>query len=306
MIKRSRILSLLLTMALVFSLASALDTSADAASPMPDFRITDDGVLSWSYVDGADRYYLRGFTGVGILLLRDDGYTFNNALSWNEKGLTFDLKKYMDGNKSYEEKTYNVWVQAVSGDEILDYESRCQYDYVSAIPQLSTPQNLRWNGKTISWDPVENADRYVINVKREPEIESVWMDRLKVTEADLTQTSDYHKSPPVEFSPDEAFYFTVKAVSYGNYRDSLASDSETVLGTEVLNGYDSAAPARDVMVTGGIADRQQAKAGQLVNITAAEVSADSSFTGWNVLKGDVRLADKNSRATSFIMPSTDV
>lgn len=64
-------------------------------------------------------------------------------------------------------------------------------------------------------------------------------------------------------------------------------------------------PTYDIAVTNGTADATKAKAGTTVTITADSV-AGKVFAGWQVLSGNIVLADATSATTTFTMPEEPV
>ena len=61
-----------------------------------------------------------------------------------------------------------------------------------------------------------------------------------------------------------------------------------------------------IRVNSGIADREKAKAGDQITITANPASTNQRFKEWTVQKGGITLTDPQSSTTDFIMPSEQV
>ncbi|MBQ3405013.1 MAG: leucine-rich repeat protein, partial [Oscillospiraceae bacterium] len=61
-----------------------------------------------------------------------------------------------------------------------------------------------------------------------------------------------------------------------------------------------------VTVSGGTADKTEAKTGETVNVSALPYSGSYSFSGWESVSGGAVLADSLSAATTFVMPANDV
>lgn len=66
------------------------------------------------------------------------------------------------------------------------------------------------------------------------------------------------------------------------------------------------APSYDITVEGGSADKTTAKTGETVTLTADEPTGSNVFTGWEVVSGDVTLADATASTTTFTMPAENV
>lgn len=61
----------------------------------------------------------------------------------------------------------------------------------------------------------------------------------------------------------------------------------------------------NITIAGGTADKQTAKKGETVTLTATPLEGQS-FTGWTDLIGNVTFADSSAETTTFTMPSGDV
>lgn len=172
---RRKLLSCLLALALALSLTPALSGTAEAVSSLPNFKVSADGKISWDHPAPGLTYYIHGLLGLTLVAIRDDAYTFNGCLTRTDTGVVFDLQKYMDDDGDLEEKTYELTVKDVMGhSDPGNYSSSFTFDYHSRIPKLATPQNLRWDGTTISWDPVPNAGYYWVGVYQKPDEQHIW------------------------------------------------------------------------------------------------------------------------------------
>ena len=67
----------------------------------------------------------------------------------------------------------------------------------------------------------------------------------------------------------------------------------------------SKATVYNVAVSGGTADKVEAKEGKTVTITATPTLAQA-FNYWEVTSGNVELSDKFSKTATFVMPEEDV
>ena len=307
--KHRRILSLLLALVLAVGMLPACAAPAAAAEPMPNF-LGFAGQLRWDHVPGADNYRIRGLTS-GVLVIRDDGSSMYGSKTWNDDNVVFNLLKYMDASGDFEEKTYHLTFYAASGNTSLGYESAVDYEYKSALPRLETPKNLRWDGKKISWDPVEGAEYYFVTVMDAQSDSSVWRDTPKEPGADLSTTSRYASNPPVRFQADRRYYYKVQArILPGNAmtrtaRDGAAAVSEAVLGSEVLSGYKGVSAPHSITVEGGTADPETALRGHSVRIKAAPKDK-YAFDHWEVVSGDVTIDAPKGNDVTFIMGAQDV
>ena len=316
--RTKKLFSLLLSLAMVVGMIPAFTVPAQAASPMPNFKITSEGVISWDHVSGADHYYIHGLDeGIGVLNIADDGYSFNDSMTWTAKGVTFDLKKYMDYLGYYEEKNYALTVYPLKGTSVLDYRSECQYSYVSSIPKLEKPANLRWNGTTISWDPVPNAVEYFFVMWDSLGDKSVWSSFTNDSSVDLTTHKSTHpisKGTLMTFEDQVQYYFAVRAIPEkysgggATARESDWSQSETVSGATIKAGYRTG-DSYSVRISGGTADKTKAKYGEKITLTAIPNNSDFTFDKWTAVKGSVSFAGQNSSTTTFTKgsyPSTNI
>lgn len=65
-------------------------------------------------------------------------------------------------------------------------------------------------------------------------------------------------------------------------------------------------PTYSVAVDGGSADKTTAKAGETVTLTANAPTGANVFAGWEIVSGDVTLADASASTTTFTMPNEAV
>ncbi|MBR2779069.1 MAG: S-layer homology domain-containing protein [Firmicutes bacterium] len=297
----------LLALIMIFSLLPAFGMTAGAASPLPGFAGSG-GKIHWEPVAGADHYRLRGLDdGPSYLNLQKGGYSFSDSFTWSGSVISFDLLKYMDVCGDYEEKTYTVIVAAYKGSQDLGYSSTYQYTYKSAIPQLDTPANLRWNGKKISWNPVSGIDYYWVGVYSSSKSLPVWADEVETASADLTKKSGYSEDPPVEFSAGEQYFFKVRAKQFEyqkTARDSNLAVSETITGRMAMNGYKTGDTFK-LTVTDGTASKTSVKYGEKVTVTAS-AKEGYRFDYWEVLTSGVNVGNTKNEKLTFNMPDRDV
>ena len=311
MMKKS--LAWLLALVLALSLLPALSGGARAVSPMPNFKLSADGKISWSHPGGVKVYYLHGLTDNSSVAIKNESWTAYDSKTWTDTGVVFDLRKYMDACGSFEEKTYQVTLSdQLNYDDPIHYQSAFTFDYHSAIPKLAAPQNLRWEGTTLRWDPVPNAGYYEVGVYMKPSSHAVWREHPDAaTSVDLTKRSNWSDDLPVTFQPDRDYYFQVGAypLKPGTYRESDTAVSETVTGAAVLGGYKTG-DAYKVYVDGGYAKPSAAKPGETVTLTYTGMHGShgsiveletKEFDHWVVTKGAAALADPGSSTTTFVM-----
>lgn len=109
------------------------------------FQMSGGGYLTWDNVPGATGYKFETYYWPGDFRdLRED-------VTVSGYNLVGDFN-----NRKMDTGWYRIWVrpQGVSG-----YDDSIMYYYVSPYSKLTTPTNLRWDGKTAKWDEVEDAWR---------------------------------------------------------------------------------------------------------------------------------------------------
>ncbi len=250
--RTKKLLSLLLSLALVAGMIPMYGITANALEPLPDFNVSSDGVVSWTHVPGADRYYVLHAASNGgmiVLSLATSQYKDNDTLTWTSEGVTFDLQKELEEDGKVVEKTHNITIKACKGEyDELGYESSFDYSYVSKIPQLTDPKKLRWNGSRPMWDPVPGADKYEIYIYRTSSSSNVWNTTLRDVVADPIGSSGYISGAGWSVNPDETYYFTVQAYGVlGKYRASKKVTGPTMRGNEILSGKKSAVGTHTVI-----------------------------------------------------------
>ena len=226
--KPKKLLSLLLSLALVVGMIPAFGITASATESLPGFSVSKDGVVSWNHVPNADMYYLSGLSSGGYKrIVQNSDATFDKATTtWTSQGVTFDLKQYMDLLKK-QAGTYNMTITAVRNGYELDYSSSFQYNYNSSIEKLSRPENPRWEGNAAVWDSVPNATGYIVNLY---EIPGNGINIANATVTDTTYLFDKEL-----FSKSYDYFFTVVATA-DSYLNSEMNRCEAVNGAVLIGG----------------------------------------------------------------------
>ena len=135
-------LSILLVLAIVAgALGFGSVHSVAAYGTITNLQISDKYILTWDAYEGADSYTLQ-MPGRHV----------------NSNTNSFDANAFM---MQYGKPSgrYSVCVMAygmVDGTrEHLATSAFLYFDYVSSLPKLSTPQNIRLEGNEVVWDPVK-------------------------------------------------------------------------------------------------------------------------------------------------------
>ena len=293
--------SLLLTLPMIVTMIPMSGLTASAESPLPNFKVTEDGVISWDHVKGADEYGLTGLiknTSLRIWEPTVFAGEMNKAeyKKWTDTGVTLRLQDYLDKEAVCLPGKYDLTITAYRNDEPMDYESSFSFTFDSAITQLQAPQSLQWHGTTVTWDPVPNATGY-----------QVYLDENEYTTivADTVSGTSYTFDSSC-FMDSEAYVyqFVVRAQADG-YVNSNNGNSDIVSGASILGGYDSSAGG-SVRVSGGSADKTTAKSGEKVTLTAIPDNDDFTFKSWNAVNGSLEFDNKNSAAATFTMPTGNI
>ena len=107
------------------------------------FQMSGGGYLTWDDVSGATGYKFETYYWPG------DFRDLRENVSVSGYNLVGDFN-----NRKMDTGWYRIWVrpQGVSG-----YDDSIMYYYVSPYSKMTTPTNLRWDGKTAKWDAVDGA-----------------------------------------------------------------------------------------------------------------------------------------------------
>ena len=212
--RTQKLLSILLTLAMVFSMVPMTAMAAeDPYGVHPDSAVAgdltctvdDNGVLTWTDLSGATSYDLNIYMKGGLVK--------------SETGLTvtsYELEAMLDGyKKDSGTVTVNINVWGGSGRG-----GSANFLYSSPYPKLEAPTNLRWdvNGNP-DWDDVANADGYTIYLYQPS--------GGAFNHYDLGDTSYFACTnyPEVATRVSDGWYFTVRATSTGDYRPSEYNES---------------------------------------------------------------------------------
>ena len=270
-------MTLLITAGFIFGIKA--DTSA--ASEFPNLTLSN-GVLSWDKIKAADTYYLYAEGGNGAYLTIDGSNTFGGCCQYLTDGISFNLQKYFDKDGYFEDGEQKIELYALRNNEYLDYKSTVTFNYVSPLPKLATPDNLKWDGKIISWDAVTGAKVYYafVYVVRDGASKLVWCETTDQTSLDTGKDSAYSSShKAVQYDEDYTYYFTVQARDYSVnrvYKDSDIAISNTISGSTFI---------KDKGTTGGCewlynADKQRliiSGTGSMANYSATDPAPWSKF-----------------------------
>ena len=141
---------------------------------------------------------------------------------------------------------------------------------------------------TVTWDAAEHATRYDV-------YGMIGGDYVKI--GSTAETSYTHTG----LTPGESYYYKVVAVNESELGELASAMSAAV----------SAKPAAEppathtVTVVSGTASVSTAAKGTTVTITAS-VPESKEFDRWEVVKGDITLADASKATTTFVMGDLDV
>ena len=162
MTKTTRFLALVLAAAL---LLAGAPLSASAATPLPNFKATAEGIVTWDHVPGADYYSIMGLSAGGIPIRQNPSGSVDQACTnWTAQGVTYDFRKYADLNGKYKAGTYNITISAVRNHTTMGFESTFQFQYSTAQTALDKVKGLAWDGMTARWDAVLNATAYIVDL----------------------------------------------------------------------------------------------------------------------------------------------
>lgn len=266
--KLHKLLSLFLALVMVVGMLPAMSLTAHAEGTLPtisNVKISDDGILTWDAVEGAKEYLVAVSTFGGNVSetsynIKEKCYFYNTNSGTKEIHLAAK-----DAEKNYIAEWYGT------------------YEYVDDRPELAAPQNVRLNGRTISWDPVPNATYYVVDTIGNSN------HRHKVT--DTQYTYDY-------LVDGQTYWFTVTA--YGleyswNGTEEHLTYHKILYPLTVTNGYAKDAYMRTLT---------EAEQGTDVFLFADAVPEGQVFRGWRM--SGVEVNNPTSTVASFTMPGNAV
>ena len=278
--RTKKLFSLLLSLALVVGMIPAFSVSSDAANSLPNFKYTDNHLVSWDHVTDATTYYVE--------LVEHPGSNFrieknnpDNMAYYNDTGygMVVDLQKLFDAKRTLLNDTYRISIVAYRNKTKMDYEQSITFTYVSTLKQMDDPTNLKWNGTTVSWDPPAGAQKYRVYLYEVP--------GKDYTSASPLITAPSYTFKDSLFSSSYSYYFTVQAMGDG-YRDSNEVKSSTISGATILNGgsYDEQTHTVTFNANGG--------SGSMPDMTVADGGwlkfpectftppAGATFAGWKL------------------------
>jgi S-layer homology domain. len=179
---------------------------ANAVTPEPydrdypaleNVKVSAQGVVTWDAYPGADHYYVY------------HGDNFNGG---EQDECSFDFRAALDDGKAQTGWYSCIVTASDDADSTIAVGSVAWY--YTGREALAAPENLRWEGNSAVWDPVEGADGYRIQVLSLGERYVVYDSNRSETSVDLSGTL-YHL--------EDAYAFRVNA--YGPYGGELASSA---------------------------------------------------------------------------------
>lgn len=250
--RTQKLLSILLTLAMVFSMVPMTATAAeDPYGVRPDSvvagdltcTVDGDGVLTWTDLPGATSYDLNIYMKGGLVK--------------SETGLTstsYNLEAMLDGyKKDSGTVTVNINVWGGSGRG-----GSANFLYSSPYPKLEAPTTLAWSDKMAVWNEVSHADNY-----------QIWLYQPSGSAYSHWDTPNTYFNfvdiPAAANAMEDGWFFKVKATSTENYRDSEFNESSR-------RGYTP---------TGGVRAESKSGGNQKLTFTVDE----SGVLTWNAVPG---------------------
>lgn len=154
-----------------------------AFADLPEIQnvnISEDGILSWSPVEGADDYFFYLESG--------GGYVGNKE--------SYNLKEFAE-RMGYGTGKYNVGLNARKDGREISQTWKGIYNYVSTQPKLKDPYNIQFDmgTSTLTWDGDPNTKEYTVCVFQNGSVLSSLMryirDGSKSVKYDLTEPGNY-------------------------------------------------------------------------------------------------------------------
>lgn len=126
--------------------------------------ISEDGVLSWSPVEGAAGYRLYID---GNVIEIDEG---DPAFEANECDLKAEIDDLVENGYLYNTGTFMIDFEAVDGKDISFAFWSHSFEYISdKVPPVEDIDNVRLGSGMMTWDAPENAASYTIRINRNDE-----------------------------------------------------------------------------------------------------------------------------------------
>ena len=238
---KSKFLSILLVLVMVLALVPVSALTAFAAERDREIvavdsgnsfnmRLSDEGVLTWDEVTGANGYK--------VMLLNSMGQTINewdNALT-NSRVLQFIVE--MDNSK-YDSGRYVIEVEAKDTNK----KATMSYYYTSNVDKLEAPAKLKWIGNQAAWEYVDGAVEYKLSL---------------YDFAGLVITKTVTECPVdlSEYNPQDGWTFSVQAKTNGTLNDkrnsNIAESPKKGTGTRTVNLVDSGNALNMKVIEGGV------------------------------------------------------
>ena len=185
-----------------------------AASSSDDWnlRIDEDGKLTWNSKGDTGKYTIHvDLTVAGSIVFKVPDVS---ATSYELKA-EFEKRKVESGS-------YYVWVGTQNSGFPIN-SGTISTNYVSALPKLAEPHNVKWDGSKATWDSVPNATGYTVYLySANGSLDSKYYD-VTDTQRDFGAAAT------------DGRWFEVVATADG-YRDSNAAESPKI-GTGTNGGF---------------------------------------------------------------------
>ncbi|MBQ9506994.1 MAG: SH3 domain-containing protein [Clostridia bacterium] len=256
------------------------------AAPTGDGKIT----VSWTASKYATGYEIYRYEDEEMILAGTVAANSDNPTQFEDSGLVAG-------------STYGYTVMAVL---TLENEAKITSGHSEKVTAkayaLQKPDNVEaavptsLEGVTISWNMVPNATGYVIY--RSPKDANNYQ---QIGTVDAIAGNDTYTYTDTGVESSTAYNYKVAAimkVDGGVVISDLSAPVAVTTPANMVVGY-------SVTVTGGTADVVKAKKGDTVTITAS-VPESKEFDRWEVVKGNITLADASKATTTFMMGEEDV
>ena len=191
---------------------------------LKNVKISENGIMTWDAYPGA-KYYLIRIGPAG-------GYYEDTSV---------DLKAICDKYK-FDSKTYNVSIEAYTnliynGGVRLTYTYSLTYTYTSSRNKLGPITNVKWDDTIVSWNPVTNAETYVVLVAKnaqDSEISYFYTQQCSVDISKALEKSSYayeyiikiYAKAEEYISSDE--YSETRKIEYHDYEITFDPNGGTV------------------------------------------------------------------------------
>ncbi|MBQ3389545.1 MAG: S-layer homology domain-containing protein [Firmicutes bacterium] len=307
--RRGKLLSILLSLALVVGMIPAMTVPAAADQPATqilsvtwnaDYSVTftTDGTASseeyWIAIhDASDGHQI-----LSHVVKKTSAQFSGNTVVESADRIKTSLALLSKSGGYY----VSVWIDGKKEATMM----RTPYRQIT-LSQISSPTNPHWEGTTAVWDEVPNATTYFVWLYKD--YGDGTYKQVQFDSGIDEPRFEYATSLYVQWGGQ--YYFGVSAVGNGpEYTESEMAKSPTMTVPEpctvsVLNGAVQSSYGKGTSVN--------ALPGETVVITytgpqsGSIVKLDSlEFDHWEVTSGGAALANPNSEVTTFVMPNNNV